>query len=68
MTDYGVIFTASVEERDMAHEWRKRHVCKSPEDDRVLAWRFAPSGIATVVVVRCSSCAAEMDVTDYGRW
>lgn len=60
-------------ERDRAEAWKKQHEKEHPMKHTGAiggrwAYAFNPTGIGTIVTVRCTCCGAEKDVTDYDGW
>jgi hypothetical protein len=72
-------FNVSAEELAKATAWqckhdREKHASQFKHGTRysgaiggAYTWCFTPTGIGTVVKVRCS-CGEELDLTDYGSW
>lgn len=61
-------FTVHSSEVEAAETWRKRHRSHPRGCARDISeWRFTPTGIGTVVEVKCKCCQMK-NVTDYSQW
>ena len=53
------------------HRWKAKHDKTCPDKGAAIGGRitfsFTPTGIGTVVVVKCA-CGEEKNVTDFDRW
>lgn len=65
-------FQVSQEEAAKAERWLSRHRCTvrtetPPAAGGRVSYEFTPTGIGTVIVVRCA-CGKSKNVTDYEGW
>jgi hypothetical protein len=51
--------------------WDKKHTACRGQDGAIggrLTFSFTPTGLGTIIKVRCSICKREIDLTDTNNW
>jgi hypothetical protein len=70
-------FTLNEKEKERAEKWLNMHIKKHPRSQRIageggrgptISYEFTPTGIGMGIFVKCVSCGAAADVTDYDSW
>ena len=63
-------FTLNENEEQKAREFRKKHK-KCYVDTAIggqFEYRFSPTGLGSVITIKCLFCKKKKDITDYDHW
>ena len=61
------MFELNKNEKQKLAKWIEKHKKKCNTFNRYLTYSFTPTGIGTIVEVKCS-CGKKVDVTDESNW
>jgi hypothetical protein len=67
------IFTLEGKEYEAARLWQRAHPCREREQLRPTTgeryvYEFMPTGMGTMITVKCLYCRQEQNVTDFESW
>jgi len=68
-------FELSKEQWEKIMDWRENHPihkeCKNKYHGAIgehITYKFTPTSLGDIVIVRCSSCDCKIDISEYDSW
>ena len=67
-----VTFKLNEVEQTAANDFIEKHLtCVKQHPSTIgggISYIFTPTGVGTIVEIRCNICGTKTDITDYGNW